>query len=192
MEWLLGAGWLIYGALHSLLASRTAKKLAQAILGRHFRLYRLLYSMLALGLLVPPIWILVTHRSALVWTPSPLQICMGIVVTMAGMWLSAAVLKRYIQTPSGFRDLFLEGEKPPLQTHGFHQQVRHPLYLSTFLFVWGIFLVKPSYAILITDLSITLYTLIAIRWEEMKLVHTYGDAYIRYQKEVPKIIPKWK
>lgn len=192
MEWILGAGWLVYGAVHSLLATHSAKTYARAILGRHFRLYRLIYSLLAIGLLLPLVVAVLLTPSGFLWTPSAFQVASGIAMSVLGILLSSATLKRYFSTPAGFRDLFLEGEIPPLQTRGLHQWVRHPLYLSTFLFIWGIFLAKPTYAMLVSDLSITVYTLIAIRWEEKKLVSMYGEAYKRYQQDVPMIIPKWK
>jgi protein-S-isoprenylcysteine O-methyltransferase Ste14 len=38
---------------------------------------------------------------------------------------------------------------------------------------------------------ITLYTILAIRYEEAKLVAEFGEQYREYQKAVPKLIPKW-
>jgi protein-S-isoprenylcysteine O-methyltransferase Ste14 len=45
--------------------------------------------------------------------------------------------------------------------------------------------------LLITDFIITVYTLLAIRLEEEKLVAEFGDQYRRYQRSVPKLIPRF-
>jgi protein-S-isoprenylcysteine O-methyltransferase Ste14 len=67
--------------------------------------------------------------------------------------------------------------------------VRHPLYLGTFLFIWGAWLIIPLVSFGITNVVITLYTLIGIHFEERKLVEEFGQSYISYSRQVPKIIP---
>jgi protein-S-isoprenylcysteine O-methyltransferase Ste14 len=69
--------------------------------------------------------------------------------------------------------------------------VRHPLYLGTFLFIWGWFMVYPAVSFLICNSIITIYTLIALRFEERKLIREYGNDYIQYRKKVPSLIPRF-
>jgi protein-S-isoprenylcysteine O-methyltransferase Ste14 len=77
-----------------------------------------------------------------------------------------------------------------LRTDGLHQYVRHPLYLGTFVFLWGLFLVFPNASMLITILVIQGYTLIALRFEEAKLLQVFGDDYQSYMLRVPRIWPR--
>lgn len=191
MEWLLAAEWVAYGALHSILASTVVKKRLKRWMGRGYRLYRLIYSTLALLLLIPMIRILLFHSSPFLWEPGTFSRISGISISVAGLLLAAYVLRRYVRSPEGFRDLFMEGETPSLLTTGFHQWVRHPLYLFTFIVLWGALLYKPTTAMLVTNLVITVYTLVAIRFEENKLLQLYGEAYQEYKKKVPVILPRW-
>jgi protein-S-isoprenylcysteine O-methyltransferase Ste14 len=69
--------------------------------------------------------------------------------------------------------------------------MRHPLYLGTFLFLWGLWLLFPTVSLLLANIVITGYTLYAIRLEEEKLVAEFGEQYIRYQQQVPKLIPRF-
>ena len=191
MECLLAAEWVAYGALHSILASTVVKKRVQRWMGKGYRLYRLIYSTLAVLLLIPMLRILFFHPSPSLWEPGRTLKVLGICISLAGMLLAAYVLRRYLHSPEGFRDLFMEGETPALQTNGLHRWVRHPLYLFTFIMLWGAFLYKPTIAMLITNLVITLYTLVALRFEEKKLQVLYGEAYREYKQKVPAILPRW-
>lgn len=183
------AAWTIYGLLHSWLASVTVKSWFRNILGRHYKLYRLGYSLLALVLLVPIYWISRQQPTVWIWQPGPVEQIPGWLMTGAGILMAALTLRRYVSSAAGFRDLFLEGQTPPLQTSGWHKRVRHPLYFFTFLTIWGIFLWRPTLSILISDICISVYTLIGIRWEEKKLMQVYGKAYETYKNDVPMIIP---
>lgn len=75
---------------------------------------------------------------------------------------------------------------------GLHKIVRHPLYLGTFIFIWGIFIAFPYLSWLISSLIITVYTLIGIRFEEAKLRKEFGAQYDEYCKRVPMILPRAK
>lgn len=191
MEWLLAAEWIIYGAIHSILASTAVKIKFKRWLGKGYRLYRLIYSALAIVLLIPMIRILLLHSSPYLWEPGLFTRISGICIGVAGLLLAAYVLRRYLLIPGGIRDFFIEGETPALQTTGFHQWVRHPLYLFTFMVIWGAFLYKPTIAMLVTNLAITVYTLVGIKFEEIKLLQLYGEAYQEYKKKVPVILPRW-
>jgi len=64
--------------------------------------------------------------------------------------------------------------------------------VGTFLFIWGLFIFMPYASLLISNLIITCYTLIGIRFEEQKLLREFGQPYEEYKKRVPKIIPSFK
>ena len=64
--------------------------------------------------------------------------------------------------------------------------VRHPLYLSTIVFMWSL---NSTWADILAHVVLTLYILIGIRLEERKLVIQLGSEYTEYQKDVPSLIP---
>ncbi len=94
---------------------------------------------------------------------------------------------------SGIKTLISEEPTPnALRIDGVHKYVRHPLYLGTFLFIWGLFILVPLISLLIANIIITVYTLIGTAFEEQKLQKEFGTAYTNYQTQVPRIIPSFK
>ena len=93
---------------------------------------------------------------------------------------------------SGLRSLLIENVRNELQIRGIHKYVRHPLYLGTFVFIWGLFLLFPVLSLLVTNAIITIYTLIGIQFEEKKLIDEFGESYRQYRAAVPKLIPFFK
>jgi protein-S-isoprenylcysteine O-methyltransferase Ste14 len=189
-HFLLGAGWIIYCTLHSILADPGVKSWFRKVLGGNFKLYRLFYSLTAILLLIPLAIFQYRMKSPLLFIPGRMIAVTGSMIAAIGLAGAVMSLKKYIASPAGFKDLFFEGAKPTLQIHGMHRYVRHPLYLSTFLLIWGSFLYIPLLSIVMVNSIITAYTLLAIRFEENKLVSLYGDDYRLYQKKVPMILPK--
>ena len=158
-------------------------------MGSKFKYYRLLYSLFALFTLVPLVYLQITMNSPSLFQPYTLVNFLAVfagILGIIGLFLS---LKKYIVSPEGFHDLFFEGMKPVLQTNGLHARVRHPIYFFTFLVIWSVFLAKPLLSILLVNSVITLYTLIAIRFEERKLIGLYGKEYEDYRKRVPMLLP---
>ena len=99
---------------------------------------------------------------------------------------------KYFFQLSGLRSLVRETKTNELMITGIHKYVRHPLYAGTFVFIWGLWVLLPSVALMISNFIITVYTLIGIGFEEKKLVNEFGEAYKKYMKEVPMIIPGFK
>jgi len=67
--------------------------------------------------------------------------------------------------------------------------VRHPYYLAGILLLWG----RPLYLKdLITNVIFTLYFILGAINEERKLINIFGDAYIKYKRKVPMLIPRIK
>lgn len=87
--------------------------------------------------------------------------------------------------------LGIQAEAPAqLITDGIMSVVRHPLYLSTLVIVWGVFGITGTANNLAMALALTAYIRIGIYFEEKKLVQIFGKTYEKYQKEVPMLIPK--
>ncbi len=186
----LGLGWIAYCCLHSVLATRKVKMGLKTLMGGSSKFYRLVYSafsLLGLGILIS--WQYYT-ATIILWKPSGLSFISGIILTVCGLALMIVCLQKYFTSHAGPKELITESQQPVLLKKGLHRYVRHPLYLSTFIFLWSIFLVFPYLSLLITNLIITIYTIIGIRFEERKLRNSFGETYTQYTREVPMIIPR--
>ena len=184
--------WSVYCILHSLMASSRIKQKLLSLLGAKFKYYRLFYTLFAFLFLVFILYYQFTIETTRAFESSYYTWLAGIVVGISGLIIMMICIKKYFMSLSGLLSLVKETSYNTLIITGIHKYVRHPLYLGTFGFIWGAFLCYPFWTILIANTIITLYTLIAIRFEEDKLVKEYGNSYKQYQQRVPKLIPSFK
>ena len=187
---ILAIVWSAYCLLHSLLAASIVKKKLLVYLGKGYRYYRPFYTVFAFVFLAMVIYYQVHLPTVAVLTKSTVLVMAGILVGGFGIVLMVLCIKKYFASLSGFSGLFRETPAAGLMITGVHRYVRHPLYLGTFAFIWGLFLIFPHLSLLLSNVIITAYTLIGIRLEEKKLVQEYGQAYTAYQNEVPMLLPK--
>lgn len=178
--------FMLFAAVHSLLAAPAVKLHLQKLMNSHLPGYRLVYNLVSLVLfgwvmlawqattviyLVPGIWSLICHGlQALV------LLAVFFCVRQTGM---AAFLGT---------DLGREDGPPRLHISGWYRIVRHPLYLLGLLFC----LLNPvmtSRWLVLTLLSAG-YFLIGALLEERRLLRTFGYAYHAYQQQVPFLIPR--
>ena len=186
---LLALAWMGYCTMHSILADQGVKLFIRQRIGASFTYYRTFYNLFAFVLLALLIIWQLNITTKRIWQPFyPLYILGGL-MTIAGLTVMGIILKKYFITSNGFKDLFYEGGTPVLVTDGLHRFVRHPLYLGTFLFLWGLFLLIPIWSLLVVNMVITVYTLIGIHLEEKKLISIFGEQYLEYRKKVPMIWP---
>ncbi len=186
---LLCFAWMIYCVLHSVLAALSFKKQMRAWLGDGFRYYRIFYTLFAFAGLILLIWWMFKMQSPLLFEVQELIYIPGVLLAVFGLTIMLICIRKYFFSLSGLKSLFYEGPTNQLIISGIHKYVRHPLYLGTFIFIWGLFFVFPYLSVFITNLVITIYTLAAISLEEEKLIQEYGEAYERYRREVPKLVP---
>jgi methanethiol S-methyltransferase len=184
--------WSVYCILHSLMASSGFKQKLVSLLGTRFKYYRLFYTLFAFLFLVFILYYQFNIETSRAFESSYYTRLAGILVGISGLIIMITCIKKYFMSLSGLLSLVKETSYNTLIITGIHKYVRHPLYLGTFAFIWGAFLCYPFWTILIADTIITLYTLIAIRFEEDKLVKEYGKSYKEYQQRVPKLIPSIK
>jgi len=89
---------------------------------------------------------------------------------------------------------FARGERPEppeLELGGPYGWVRHPMITATLAFLW----ITPHMSLghLVLALGFTAYALIGTALEERSLLRLYGDAYARYQRLVPRLVPRpWR
>ena len=70
-----------------------------------------------------------------------------------------------------------------------HQRIRHPIYSGLLLIFWSTAHMSIGHLVFAGLMSV--YIRIGIYFEEKDLVDKFGDAYIRYQEQVPMLIPRF-
>jgi protein-S-isoprenylcysteine O-methyltransferase Ste14 len=190
---LLAFMWILYCILHSVLASGTVKKFAEKKIRKSFKYYRLFYTLFAFAGFVFIIYYQIIISSVHLFAVTPLLLIIGFSTMIAGLLIMLVSIKKYFMSLSGIKTLISEEPTPnALRIDGVHKYVRHPLYLGTFLFIWGLFILYPFLSLLLANIIISVYTLIGIVFEEQKLQKEFGTAYTNYQTQVPRIIPSFK
>ena len=94
----------------------------------------------------------------------------------------------------GLQQAWMHLRGRPHQDPQFHQPllykwVRHPLYLGFFIAFWAT--PRMSYGHLLLSLGMSIYMLIAIRYEERDLIVLFGERYERYRVEVGMLLPRF-
>jgi len=159
---------------------------------KDFKWYRLWYTLFAFVFLVALLFFQVNMTTLRLFISKGFLFIAGLVLCVGGLVLMLSCIYKYFMNLSGLRSLIIENFSGQLEITGIHRYLRHPLYLGTFSFIWGLALMEPYLSLVIADSIITVYTLIAIDFEEKKLVAEFGDQYRRYKAEVPKLIPSFK
>lgn len=179
--------WLLYFALHSALASLSAKNWVSAHWPRFTPYYRLSYNLAATLLLIPPLWLLHASQVAPLWSWHGLGrwLADGLaLLAIAGFGWSL----RYYDTREflGLSQAQDPGRSPRFALSPLHRFVRHPWYFLALVIIWTRDM-DPAW--LASCIAITLYLAIGSRLEERKLVAEFGEPYRRYQRRVPGLIP---
>ncbi|MGV3529074.1 MAG: methyltransferase family protein [Flavisolibacter sp.] len=184
--------WMLYVFLHSFLVTPGTKQQAKKWLGEKFVYYRLFYNIFSALTLALLLWFQLSIPTLAIFNRSTFLMIAGGIVSLAGLVMMLVCICKYFFSLSGLQELVLEQTHTsgPLLVNGLHRYVRHPLYLGTFLFIWGLWLVFPYLNHLLANIVITIYTLIGIKLEERKLISSFGDAYVQYKKRVPMIVPR--
>ena len=117
------------------------------------------------------------------------SVCYGVTI-----WLEFQYRKNLsIATLVGVSELqSAEKQNGKLLTDGIYRVVRHPRYLSA-----GIGVIANAIIINYVGLYILILLLFSAGYvmlllEERELVERFGEEYRRYQREVPRIIPRWR
>jgi methanethiol S-methyltransferase len=181
--------WLLYGAIHSLMASSFFKDFMSKILGKNYRFYRLIYNLIAFASLIPVLILQFSVEKTSLWQVSDYEQVIGKFICVWGVIFIATALQGYdLGEFSGF-DLANDNKPQELKTDGLLKYMRHPIYFGILLLVWGLFIADASTRNLTGAIAVTIYLLVGIYFEEKKLVETYGEAYQNYQKQVAMLIP---
>jgi protein-S-isoprenylcysteine O-methyltransferase Ste14 len=185
----LAGAVVLWGALHSWLASLRAKAAAQRTLGATgSRWYRLAYNAFAAVSFVPVLVLLKALPDQGLYAVRP----PWLYLMLAGEGAAAILLLfGLLQTDPidfiGLREKHGNDPSARLITTGFYRWVRHPLYLFGLLLLW----LTPVMTVnlLTVFLLLTAYIFIGAAFEERRLVQEFGSAYTEYRRRTPMIFP---
>jgi protein-S-isoprenylcysteine O-methyltransferase Ste14 len=189
--WIILFSVVVYGFVHSLLATLAAKARARQWFGPGAdRWYRLAYNTFGI-LTFLPILVLTASLSSerLYVIPTPWSY-----ITLVGQLLALLALVIGLQQTGvwsflGFEQMLKPSHNEPAQmvTGGLYRWVRHPLYTAGLAFIWLTPIMTSN--LLALNIGLTLYLVVGAVYEERKLVREFGETYIDYQHRTPMIIP---
>ncbi|MBF0454780.1 MAG: hypothetical protein HQL72_08200 [Magnetococcales bacterium] len=190
-----GLFWLLFGLLHSVMASEAFKGAWRRILGPFASFERLIFNGVSVFAIME-VFSFARHNLAFVPFFQPIGMMKWSFLSIQGVGLMVLIwsftaydIWRFLGLKQIWAGLSKHriGEEPMVFSLP-HQFVRHPLYSGTLLIIWF----RPmTEAMVITNLFATLYLLIGLNWEEKRLLALYGASYRRYQQAVPALIPRW-
>jgi len=185
---------VLWGALHSLLASHTVRNTLRRLAGppAFDRIYRFSYNFFAFASFYPIVVMLYTFPDQPLYTiPSPWVYLTTVVQGLAVFLMVAPVMQTGPSEFLGLEQLTQVEEPKPrvLLTDGLYSFVRHPLYTGILLFMWLIPAMTVNRLALIVML--TLYILAGAWFEERKLLKDFGLAYAEYKARTPMLFPKF-
>ena len=188
---LLVGGVILWGAVHSALASQPAKDAWAHLFGASpARFYRLGYNVFACVSFVPIAYMLLTFPDHTLYrAPSLLAGAMRVGQVIAAVALLNTLRHTDALSFAGVRQL-IETERPSrLITHGLYRYVRHPLYTLGLLILW----LQPSMTAntLAVFGAMTVYLLVGASLEERRLLREFGDAYRDYRQSTPMLLPRF-
>jgi methanethiol S-methyltransferase len=196
-----GFPWIIlavvlYGAIHSILASMEVKAWAERRFGVGYRRwYRIFFNGVAVMSILPALALVVLLPDAPIYRiPFPWVLLTLGVEALCAIGLLATLAQTGAMNFIGLEQLMdPQGTERPhrLSTNGLYRWVRHPLYTLSLVFIW----LTPimTWNILAFNIGVTIYTTIgAAVFEERKLLSEFGEAYRVYQKKTPMLVPGLK
>lgn len=186
--------WGGYCVLHSFLISISFTNVMTRLLKRYYAFYRLFYVIISTVLLVLIINYPTQLDDKIIITYEPPWSIIRIILVIGSllMFFRAFFFDYDALSFFGFRQIqnFIKGDRNSfpveIKKGGLLGITRHPMYLALIIFLWSqIF----TMADLVVNFLLTVYVIIGTKLEEKKLVIEFGDAYVKYQQEVPMLIP---
>ena len=175
---------LAYTLQHSILAMDRVKAKLYAIIPQRY--YRLTYTALSIALLAP-IPLITWPSGTLYHIQSPLSYLLHLIQLTGCLGFLWTIHHTAMGDFLGWAHLKESPQNTPLITNGPYRLCRHPLYFFGSL----IFIAHPhmTQSHLIFTLWILSYFWIGSYIEEKRLVHQFGNTYLTYQANTPRLIP---
>ena len=183
--------WMLYFSIHSLFASLRFKQFILLSYPGIMPWYRLIFKILAILLLITPVFLMLMYPGDLVWQWSgnwrylanslALLAIAGFIFSLRSYDSSEFIGTR--QLKEGRKDI---KERESFHLSVFHRYVRHPWYAFALVLIWT----RDMYiSYLISAILMSLYFIIGSYLEEKKLIAFHGDQYRLYRKYVAAMIP---
>ena len=183
---------LLWGGIHSILASLTFKSLLGDTVGKSMmRGYRLFYNAFSFLTFLPILYLVQTLPDAPLYAVSaPISYVMLLGQGLGLILLIVGVLQTDTLSFIGLSQLFTEEKSSALVTKGLYRLVRHPLYTAGLMILW----LSPTVSVNSFTLYVgaTIYILVGAYFEERKLLREFGQAYAEYKSKIPMLIPGLK
>lgn len=194
---LLAAAWLLYGLVHSLLASMRCKAWLARTLPVLWPYYRLGFNLFALVSVMPVLWLqihadgpaIIVWHGAWRWLALGLSMAAGIgfLLSLRDYDLTEFIGLHQLHERAGAVRLHDAAE---FHIGTFHRYVRHPWYFFSLVVLWTQDMNAPF---LVMACALTLYLIVGTHYEERKLIAAFGTTYRRYMAHVPALLPlPWK
>ena len=195
---ILAVYFVLFGAVHSVLADKRAKKAAGRLTGLDIGVwYRPAYVVLSSIMVLPFIYILVAMPGKILYKiPFPL------IILTASLQILSAIGMALSLAQTGFLDFFglsqlfkrnrtKKGNRSKagrLITTGFYCHLRNPLFLFGMIIVW--LMPVMTLSLLVFNIMASLYFFVGALHEERSLLEEFGQAYRDYKRRVPMFIPR--
>lgn len=183
--------WFLFGAFHSILASRYVKEKAKRYFPLLFDQYRMVYNGIALLTFMLVMAYGFSLSGEWLFQPSVIWEFIGLMFATYGLLIIRVAMKSY-----GWREfLGLEEEsgqrmmERTLKQSGLLGYIRHPLYTGIILIFIGVFFYLPSFVHLVNLGCVIAYILVGVHFEERRLIATFGKEYQDYRDKVPALFP---
>jgi methanethiol S-methyltransferase len=186
--------WIAYCALHSYLISTGFTNLMSRLLKKYYAFYRLFYVLISLFLLIPLLNYTGQLDNKVIINYGPyIDFLRYLLISGSLLMFFWAFFFDYDSLSFfGIRQIIHMGSNnktnPPgeIKSKGLLGIMRHPMYLALIIYLWC---QTHKLADILVNIILTGYVIIGTLLEEKKLVLEFGESYIKYQKEVPMLIP---
>lgn len=187
---LLVFSWIIFGTVHSMMASEAIKNVFGKILGNASKFYRIFYNFVAIATLLLVVDNHFYVEKTMIFQFNPLINKIGIALMLFSIIMLVAVILTYdVKEFTGFDTFSKTTNKQEFIHSIFSKQVRHPMYTCLVLLMIGYCIYEPSFRVFISTFFINIYLQIGIYFEEKKLIRQFGNTYVDYKNKTPKLIP---
>ena len=186
--------WAGYCALHSYLISIGFTNLMTRLLKKYYAFYRIFYVLISLILLIPLINYTSQSDTEVIITYSlPFNILRYILISGSLLMFFWSFFFNYdsfsffgIRQILNFGKIKKTDPSDEIKRNGLLGVIRHPMYFALIIYLWCH---TQKVSEIVVNTVLTIYIIIGVRLEEKKLVLEFGDTYLKYQKEVPMLIP---
>ncbi|MFH1195811.1 MAG: protein-S-isoprenylcysteine methyltransferase [bacterium] len=183
--------WIGYCALHSFLICTWFTNILSRTLKSYYAFYRLFYVVFSVVLLIPLInYTDGINQEIIIKYEYPWSIVRYVFMYGSLLLFFWAFFFDYDSLSFfGIRQIMNRNKLVPpgeIKKKGLLGMMRHPMYLALIIFLLSTTLTMVN---IIINALLILYVFIGTIIEEKKLVLEFGEAYKKYQNEVPMLIP---